>query len=289
MKSFPEEIAERSWDNVGLLLGNIETSSSPEKAPVVLVTNDLTYAVAQEAIEKGASVIVSYRKISPSLNDVLCSSVVDPIIFSGLKSITTNDPQQATLILLASHGIAVYCPHTALDAAPKGINSWLADSVAGDAKSTRGPARPSASPPPGFEEAGAGGVVRFESPQTAGQVVANIAKAVGMSHVMVAAPNPKTWKESSVSSVAVCAGSGWDVVKDTGADVAVTGEVSHHAALKAVQTGVLVVTVFHSNSERGFLRERLVPLLEGELKSTVPAAKVYMSEADRDPFEIVAA
>ncbi|KAH7362092.1 anon-35F/36A [Plectosphaerella cucumerina] len=272
-KHFPEEIAERSWDNVGLLLGNIETSSSPEKASVVLVTNDLTYAVAQEAIEKGASVIVSYH----------------PIIFSGLKSITTNDSQQATLILLASHGIAVYCPHTALDAAPKGINSWLADSVAGDAKSTRGPARPSASPPPGFEEAGAGGVVRFESPQTAGQVVANIAKAVGMSHVMVAAPNPKTWKESSVSSVAVCAGSGWDVVKDTGADVVVTGEVSHHAALKAVQTGVLVVTVFHSNSERGFLRERLVPLLEGELKSTVPAAKVYMSEADRDPFEIVAA
>lgn len=216
-------------------------------------------------------------------------TAIDPIIFSGLKSITTNDPQQATLILLASHGIAVYCPHTALDAAPKGINSWLADSVAGNAQSTRAPARPSVNPPPGFEEAGAGAVVTFASQQTAGQIVANIGAAVGMSHVMVAAPDPKTWKDRKVSTVSVCAGSGWDVVKDAGADVVVTGEVSHHNALKAVQTGVLVVQVFHSNSERGFLRERLVPLLEGELKATVPAAKVFMSEVDRDPFEIVAA
>ena len=64
--SFPEEIAERAWDNVGLLLGNIETASSSEKAPVVLVTNDLTYAVAQEAVEKGASIIISYRQYSNS-------------------------------------------------------------------------------------------------------------------------------------------------------------------------------------------------------------------------------
>ncbi len=71
--SFPEEIAERAWDNVGLLLGNIETAKSSDKAPVVLVTNDLTYAVAQEAVEKGASVIVSYRECSIR-HIVLCSS-----------------------------------------------------------------------------------------------------------------------------------------------------------------------------------------------------------------------
>lgn len=61
--SFPEELAERSWDNVGLLLGNLETGGSETKnaSPVVLVTNDLTYAVAKEAIAKKASVIVAYR------------------------------------------------------------------------------------------------------------------------------------------------------------------------------------------------------------------------------------
>lgn len=272
-----------------MLLGNIETSQSSAKAPIVLVTNDLTYAVAQEAIEKGASVIVSYRMLPQYSLTVRRLFGTDPIIFSGLKSITINDPQQATLILLASHGIAVYCPHTALDAAPKGINAWLADVVAGDAQSTRSPVRLTANPPEGFEDAGAGAVLKFASPQTAGQIVSNVGAAVGMSHVMVATPNRKTWRESTVSTAAVCAGSGWDVVKDAGAEIVVTGEVSHHAALKAVQTGVIVVSVFHSNSERGFLKERLVPLLERDLTAGGASdAKVYMSEADRDPFEIVA-
>lgn len=57
---YPEEIADRAWDNVGLLVGNHEQESS-QKKPIVLVTNDLTYQVAADAIEQGASVIVSYR------------------------------------------------------------------------------------------------------------------------------------------------------------------------------------------------------------------------------------
>lgn len=214
---------------------------------------------------------------------------LDPIIFSGLKSITTNDPQQATLLLLASRGIAVYCPHTALDAAPKGINAWLADSLAGDAPFERTAATPNPAPPAGFEGAGGGGVLRFSTPQKAGRLVSNLASAIGMRHVMVAAPDRQGWRERAVSSAAVCAGSGWSVVKDADADVIVTGEVSHHNALQAVQLGKVVVTVFHSNSERGFLRERLVPLLEGELRASVPDAKVLMSEVDHDPFEIVEA
>lgn len=61
--SFPEELADRSWDNVGLLLGNIEPTDkvAARVSPKVLLTNDLTFAVGEEAIEKGASVIISYR------------------------------------------------------------------------------------------------------------------------------------------------------------------------------------------------------------------------------------
>ena len=57
--SYPEEIADRAWDNTGLLLDNIATSPPPK--PVVLLTNDLTSRVADEAIRKDASVIVTYR------------------------------------------------------------------------------------------------------------------------------------------------------------------------------------------------------------------------------------
>jgi hypothetical protein len=57
---YPEELADRSWDNVGLLLGNSETDAKKRK-PRVMVVNDLTFQVAVDAIGQGVSVIVSYR------------------------------------------------------------------------------------------------------------------------------------------------------------------------------------------------------------------------------------
>jgi putative NIF3 family GTP cyclohydrolase 1 type 2 len=57
-------LADRSWDNVGLLVGNSEGEG--KKQPKVLVTNDLTWQVADDAIRQRVSVIVSYRKIRPT-------------------------------------------------------------------------------------------------------------------------------------------------------------------------------------------------------------------------------
>ncbi|KAI8220589.1 Protein NIF3-like protein [Colletotrichum sp. SAR 10_86] len=296
-KHYPEELADRRWDNVGLLLGNIETPASRQpKSPVVLLTNDLTYAVAEEAIQKNASVIVSYRTIYPSLIYHQNLTILpDPFIFSGLKSITTNDPQQATLLLLAAHGIAVYCPHTAVDAAPNGLNTWLGDIVSGGpatssttaAPSERTVVTPLSSAPAGFEGSGYGLLCTFRQPESLAAIIRRVAERVGMRRVMVASPDPKRVSTARVDAVAVCAGSGWDVVKGARADVIVTGEMSHHNALKAVQEGKTVVTVFHSNSERGYLTEVMKPLLEGELKGKEAGVQVFVSEADRDPFDII--
>lgn len=44
-----------------------------DSSQIVLLTNDLTIDVAQEAIEKKASVIISYRKIFHSLfRSIIC-------------------------------------------------------------------------------------------------------------------------------------------------------------------------------------------------------------------------
>lgn len=61
---YPEELADRRWDNVGLLVDNTEQDDKQHK-PVVMLTNDLTFQVAVDAIAQGASVIVSYRKLTP--------------------------------------------------------------------------------------------------------------------------------------------------------------------------------------------------------------------------------
>lgn len=61
-------MADRAWDNVGLLLGNMDADGQKalglevtKDEKTVLLTNDLSQAVAQEAVNKKASVIVSYR------------------------------------------------------------------------------------------------------------------------------------------------------------------------------------------------------------------------------------
>ncbi|KAM3548733.1 hypothetical protein MY1884_009052 [Beauveria asiatica] len=290
---YPEEIADRAWDNVGLLVGNHEQESS-QKRPIVLVTNDLTYQVAMDAIRQGASVIVSYRKLPSSLlmpNPILmAAAALDPFIFSGLKSITDKDPQQSTLISLMQAGIAVYCPHTAVDAAPAGLNTWLADAVAGPHATTRSVAIPCKTAPESHTGAGYGALSTFTDGKSV--AVAEILKRLaeklgGLRHVMVASPVGADVRTTQVRSYGVCAGSGYDVLKSADVDLLVMGETSHHSALRAIQQGRTLVQVFHSNSERSYLQQVLRPALQEKLRAAVPEATVVLSEYDKDPFTVV--
>lgn len=86
-------------------------------------------------------------------------------------------------------------------------------------------------------------------------------------------------------------------------DLIFTGELSHHEALAAIEQGKSVVTTFHSNTERAFLKSRMKPALLAELEGLVEQEEidemsdrekwgtsggfeVAVSTVDRDPFEI---
>lgn len=87
----------------------------------------------------------------------------------------------------------------------------------------------------------------------------------------------------SISSVAVCAGSGGSVLKNLDVSLYVTGEMSHHEVLHAMQSGISVILCDHSNSERGFLKvlqEKLTGLFQSKIEFQV-------SKCDRDPLDIV--
>jgi len=100
----PFELAEE-WDNVGLIAGD---EVWDVRGPVVL-TIDLSWEVAREAISIGAGAVVSYH----------------PPIFSPVKRIAPGP----VLELIAAK-IAIVSPHTALDAAAGGMADFLADIVA---------------------------------------------------------------------------------------------------------------------------------------------------------------
>ncbi|KAH6623549.1 GTP cyclohydrolase 1 type 2/Nif3 [Chaetomium tenue] len=271
---YPEELADRAWDNVGLLQENINPTSGTVP-PRVLLTNDLTPSVAEEAIKKKASVIVSYH----------------PFIFRGLKSVTLSDPHQRIVLRLAQHNIAVYSPHTSVDAVIGGVNDWLAGILNKlDAVRDVTVVQPvQGAVPAGFEGAGYGRRVQLWVDIDIKDIMQVYCRELGLKHVMVSQPRVREGERNCVRSVAVCAGSGFDVLKDTDADVIVTGEMSHHNALRLKMLGKSVITLFHSNTERGFLKQVLQAQLQAALRHEDHEAEVLVSEEDADPFEIFGA
>ena len=90
---------------------------------------------------------------------------------------------------------------------------------------------------------------------------------------------------ANITSIAVCAGSGGDVLRGCEAQLWVTGEMSHHEALAATQRGKIVVTTYHSNTERKFLDFKLRAMLKESLRDAgEEEVEVEVSRWDRDPF-----
>ena len=167
----------------------------------------------------------------------------------------------------------------------------------------------------GFENAGMGRLIKYKSPQPLTHLIERIAHGVGSPKGFpVAIPQTKQVEEIQIGSVGVCAGSGHDVLKNCDADLLFTGELSHHEALRLTEQGRCVVTLFHSNSERGFLssvlKAKLTKVLKEEWEKVRNEDKegldgksemseywedalkdddvlVEVSESDRDPFGIV--
>jgi dinuclear metal center YbgI/SA1388 family protein len=104
----PLDLAE-PWDNVGLLAG----SADGELRGRVVLAIDLTERVLTEATGAGAGAIVAYH----------------PPIWEGLKRITDADARGRVLIGAMRAGIAIYSPHTALDAAAGGVTDWLCEGL----------------------------------------------------------------------------------------------------------------------------------------------------------------
>jgi len=61
----------------------------------------------------------------------------------------------------------------------------------------------------------------------------------------------------------------------------VAGEVRHHDALRAAESGVTVICALHSHSERIAL-----PPLATRVRATLPGLAITLSAVDRDPFAI---
>jgi dinuclear metal center YbgI/SA1388 family protein len=109
---FLESIAPRayqeSYDNSGLLTGNFS-----DKITGILVTLDCTEQVVAEAIEQKCNLIVAHH----------------PILFRGLKKLTSSNYVERTIIEAIKNNIGIYAIHTNLDNVLTGVNKKICEKI----------------------------------------------------------------------------------------------------------------------------------------------------------------
>ena len=215
----PKETA-LSFDNCGLLVGT-------EKAEIkkILVALDCTLAVAEEAAELGADLVLTHH----------------PVLFSGVKQILPGAPQTAAVYKLIRNGIGLFAAHTNLDAADGGVNTALCKLL--------GILDPISVPPENIMRVG-----ELAEPMMLDDFARLVEKKLGATALVAGENRP-------VRKVAVLGGSGGSdcaFAAEYGADCYVTGECKHSQAIEAGVMGLAVIAAGHFETENPVL----IPLIE---------------------------
>ncbi len=108
LENFANTCLQESYDNCGLLTG-----SSQWECTGILCTLDCIEKIVEEAINKKCNLIVAHH----------------PIIFLGLKKLSTNHYVERTIIKAIKNDIAIYAIHTNLDNIKHGVNKIIADKL----------------------------------------------------------------------------------------------------------------------------------------------------------------
>ena len=256
------------WDNVGLLVDSLVHHDGKEPYHVFF-TNDLTPNVLREAIAANARLIVTYH----------------PTPFAALKKFNAENVPARIILECARNGIAVYSPHTALDAVPGGLNDWLLKGIVAKlapGSSSGGsedavkcidlrPIQASPDKEAALRGAGDGRIASISRPMPFKEIIDAVKAHLSLEHVQICVP-PDLAKEAVMSSIAVVAGSGASILQGCTADVYVTGEMSHHEVLAASHAGACVILTHHSKCERPFTTHIFAAMFEKAWREAPPKA-----------------
>ncbi len=209
---------QENYDNAGLIVGDCDV-----KVKSVLITLDSTEEVVDEAIKKGANLIIAHH----------------PIVFGGLKKFNGSTYVERTVIKAIKNDIAIYACHTNLDAVMSGVNSKICDLLSLSNRSILSPKK-------GEEGVGSGMVGFLLEPQSEIDFLQLVKKQFKAGSVRYT----KLLK-NKVKKVAVCGGSGSFLLKDAidaGAGVFLTSDFKYHQFFDA-EDKIVIVDIGHFEAE----------------------------------------
>ncbi len=108
LNSWAPPAYQEAYDNSKLIVGDANAEVTQ-----IITALDCTEEVVDEAIRKGANLIVAHH----------------PIVFSGLKSLTGKNYIERTVIKAIKNDIAIFAIHTNLDHVKTGVNKQICDLI----------------------------------------------------------------------------------------------------------------------------------------------------------------
>lgn len=241
----PPELAEE-WDNCGwqIKCGDGDVTG-------VLTAIEVTGAVIDEAVKRGANLIITHH----------------PMIFQGIKSVDVNTVLGNYIIRLINNGISVYSCHTDFDKVEGGNNDYIGEVLElTDVRCLDD----------GFTRVG-----NIKGDMTASEFAAFVCRKLNLSErsVRICGDPGKRVKKAGW-----CSGAGADFAEAAaaaGCDVFVTGDVKYHEAREAAEAGrIVVIDAGHFGTEASFGENMAVKLSE----RLGAGAKVFSSVAAEEPF-----
>ena len=252
----PTRLAEE-WDRIGLMVGRAEAEVNG-----VLVAVDPTEEALETANGYGDDCLVSHH----------------PLLFKPLGLVDPSEPIGRVVALALARGVSILAAHTNLDKAPGGVSDVLAGVLGLAEVEALLPQAGSPSP------AGLGRLGRLERRMRLADLAERAKAALGLGAVRVAGE-----LEAQVRRVAVCGGSGGDLVPvaaQAGAQVLVAGEIGHHAARQAEALGLALIETGHFTSEAPVVPV-LAQRLGANLKNAGWTVTVKAHTSQGEPFATV--
>ncbi|MBP6323325.1 MAG: Nif3-like dinuclear metal center hexameric protein [Fusobacteriaceae bacterium] len=236
---FPKKNAE-NWDNVGLLIGDLE-----EELKGVVVTLDVNEESIEDAVEKGANLIITHH----------------PVIFNGIKSVNLNEPIGKKIAKIIKNGINVYCMHTNIDSTVGGLNDYIVKKLQVENSKILSLNLDKIN--------GIGRYYKLETPVTIEAYSKFVKNKLDLDEMRLYAKN----KNKECKKIAFVNGSGaefWKKAKFYNCDLLITGDAKYHTIYDAVESGMAILDIGHYESEKEFMN-----LMEEVLKNIDIDIEVY--------------
>ena len=239
IEDFAPASIQENWDNSGLCVGSPE-----DEVTSVLFALDCTPELVDEAVECGADMIVTHH----------------PLIFSGLKKISSDNLVGRAVIKAVKAGISIYAAHTNADKVIAGVSGAMArrlglENVAVLADEGDG--------------TGLGVVGDLPRPMCAEEVMRLVKERFGLKVLKSSRP-----LDVLVTKVAMCGGSGGSLIgaaQRTGAQLYISGDISYHNFF--TQNDFMIMDIGHYESEID-----IVEILFSLIKKNFPTFAVRITQ-----------